>query len=117
MAKQAEAQTTGINSPPMTGVKHDKAKPKVELLDADFLLDVGEVLRLGAEKYSAHNWRGGIPPSRLIGASLRHILAISRGSDIDPEWGLPHTAHLGCEVMFLHWMLKHRPDLDDRFKY
>lgn len=100
-----------------TGKKYDADKSRTDLLDSDFLLAVGDVLGFGAKKYAAHNWRGGISYSRLIGAVLRHTLAIARGEDTDPESGLPHTAHLGCCVMFLHWMMKYRQDLDDRFKY
>ncbi len=103
------------------GLKHDNAKSRVDLLDPDFLLAVGDALRFGAEKYKEHggssNWRRGINISRLVASALRHLLAIMRGEDIDSESGLPHTAHLGCCVQFLHWTLKHKPEFDDRFKY
>lgn len=98
-----------------TGVKLDGDKSRVELLDPEFLLSVGDVLAFGAKKYSSHNWRGGISYSRLLGAALRHTLAILRGEDTDVESGFAHTAHLGCCVMFLHWMMIHRKDLDDRY--
>ena len=103
------------------GLKNDNAKSRVDLLDPDFLLAVGDALRFGAEKYKEHggssNWRRGINISRLVASALRHLLAIMRGEDIDSESGLPHTAHLGCCVQFLHWTLKHKPEFDDRFKY
>ena len=101
------------------GTKHDNGKSRVDLLDSDFLMAMGECLKYGAEKpgYGSHNWRGGLAYSRIIGAILRHIFAINRGEDIDPESRFPHTAHLGCEVQFLHWMMKYKPELDDRFKY
>lgn len=99
-----------------TGQKYDGEKARTDLLDPEFLLGVSRVLTFGAKKYSAHNWRGGISYSRLIAATLRHILAILSGEDVDPETGELHTAHLGCEVMFLHWMILHRKDLDDRWK-
>ena len=101
------------------GNKHDNGKSRVDLLDSDFLMAVGECLKYGAEKpgYGSHNWRGGLAYSRVIGAILRHILAINRGEDIDPESRFPHTAHLGCEVQFLHWLMKYKPELDDRYKY
>lgn len=99
-----------------TGVKNDTGKPRVDLLDPEFMLSVGDVLSFGAKKYAAHNWRGGITYSRLLAASLRHLFAIMMGEDNDPESGLPHTGHLGCCVMFLHWMMTHRKDLDDRYK-
>lgn len=97
------------------GRKDDSAKSRVDLLDAEFLHCVGDVLAFGARKYAAHNWRGGIAYSRLLGAALRHLLAILKGEYLDPESGLPHTGHLGCCVMFLHWMMIHRKDLDDRY--
>jgi hypothetical protein len=98
----------------VSGLKYDLGKPMMELIDADFELDLARVLTNGANKYDAENWRKGIAFKRLIGAAKRHINAIERGEDIDPEWNLLHTAHAACELMFLHWMIKNRPDLDDR---
>jgi hypothetical protein len=99
-----------------TGTKHDQGKTRVDLLDAEFLEAVGEVLRFGAAKYGDSNWRGGITVGRLIASLLRHLFAVMRGQDIDSESGLRHTAHIGCNAMFLHWMFIHRPDLDNRYK-
>ncbi len=99
-----------------TGNKADVGKTRVDLLDAEFLEGTGRVLAFGATKYAAHNWRGGIAYSRLLGAILRHTLAILRGEDVDTESGEPHVYHLSCSVMFLSWMMKHRKDLDDRWK-
>lgn len=99
-----------------TGVKYDSEKPRMDLLDPEFLEQVAMVLGFGAKKYEAHNWRGGINYSRLIGAAYRHLGAINRGEDTDAESGLPHVAHLGCCIMFLAWMMNHRKDLDDRYK-
>lgn len=98
------------------GIKNDGEKPPLALLDADFLEEVGSVLGFGASKYAAHNWRNGIAVDRLISAAYRHLGAINRGEDIDPESGLPHTGHLGCCVMFLGWTLKNKPELDNRWK-
>jgi len=121
---QWERKTTDVvtstgerDKPTSTGLHYDEGKSRVDLLDPDFLLAVGKVLGFGCNKYNDHNWRGGIPISKLIGSCLRHLFAVNRGEDIDSESGLPHTAHLGCDSMFLHWTLKYRPDLDDRYKY
>jgi hypothetical protein len=100
-----------------TGKKNDGEKSRVDLLDPEFLIGIGEVLRFGASKYNAHNWRGGITFSRILGAILRHTFALLRGEDKDQESGMPHVFHLGCNAMFLSWMMHHRADLDDRFKY
>lgn len=99
-----------------TGLKYDKEKPRMDLIDADFLEGLAKVLTFGSKKYAAHNWRGGIAVSRLIASSYRHLGAVNRGEDIDQESGLPHVYHLACCVMFLSSMLETRPDLDDRWK-
>ena len=102
--------------PNETGLKADAEKPPVELLDPYAPEQIALVLAFGAKKYAAHNWRGGIRFTRLLGAAMRHTLAILKGEDNDPESGLPHAAHLGCCAVFLIWMMKDRPDLDDRWK-
>lgn len=98
------------------GAKFDHDKPPMHLLDAPFLEGVASVLGFGANKYAAHNWRNGIATSRLISAAYRHLGAINKGEDVDPESGLPHVYHLGCCVMFLASMLSTKPELDDRWK-
>lgn len=98
------------------GLKFDQGKPRMDLLDAEFLEGVAKVLTFGAQKYAAHNWRNGIQFSRLIAAAYRHLGAINRGEDVDPETGLLHAYHLGCCIMFLSSMMNHRPDMDDRYK-
>lgn len=98
------------------GVKYDQDKPPMALLDPDFLEGVASVLGFGAKKYAANQWRGGIEYSRLISASYRHLGAINRGEDVDPESGFSHAYHLGCNIMFLAKMMETRPDLDDRWK-
>ncbi len=99
------------------GKKNDQEKPRMDLIDYEFLVGIAKVLSKGAEKYAAHNWRGGISYSRLVAAAYRHLGAFNTGEDNDPEWDLSHLYHLGCCIMFLAWMKNHRPDLDDRFKY
>lgn len=98
------------------GVKFDKGKNRVELLDPWWLEEVGAVLTFGAKKYADHNWRQGMPYTRLIGALLRHVFAIMRGEDRDPESGLTHAGHASCCLMFLFGMMLHRPDKDDRWR-
>lgn len=97
------------------GTKHDAEKPRMDLLDNYFLEGVASVLSFGAKKYAAHNWRKGIPLSRLIAAAYRHLGAFNSGEDLDPESGLPHLHHLGCCIMFLSWMHETKPSQDDRF--
>lgn len=99
-----------------TGQKFDTDKPMVDLLDVEWLLGTAQVLTFGAKKYDKHNWRKGISYTRLLAAALRHLFAIMRGEDVDEESGLKHVHHLSCCIMFLSYMMDHRPDLDDRWK-
>lgn len=98
------------------GVKHDGGKPPLDLLDPIALEGMASVLAFGKEKYGANNWKGGLSYSRLIAAALRHIFAILRGERIDEESGLHHVDHAACCIMFLSYMMKMRPDMDDLYK-
>lgn len=114
-----------LQAPPLTaacvqdtsgGLKFDTDKPRMELLDPEFLEEVAKVMTFGAKKYAAHNWRKGLEISRLLGACLRHVTAVVKGEDKDLESGCSHLAHATCCLMFAWWMLKYRTDLDDRYK-
>lgn len=95
-------------------------KPKIGLVPLRAVWEIGKVMTFGAEKYDAHNWKGGIKYSRLIDAAMRHIIQFNEGEDLDPEGnggsGLHHLAHAGCCIMMLLEMTMDRPDLDDRYK-
>jgi hypothetical protein len=101
--------------PQPTATKYDNEKPRLDLVDFEALEGLAKVLTFGAQKYAAHNWRNGFEYSRVLAALMRHLSAIQRGEDIDPESGLPHIDHLGCCWMFLSNLMKTRPDLDDRW--
>ena len=96
--------------------KLDAERPRMDLLDPDFLVGVSKVLGFGAQKYAAHNWRLGLDASRTYAALLRHLTSFWNGEDLDPESGLPHLYHAACMLMFLAWTIEHKPEHDDRWK-
>jgi hypothetical protein len=98
------------------GAKFDHGKARMSLLDSSWLLGVAEVLGFGEKKYAAHNWRKGLSVSRLMDAAARHQAAFNDGENLDPESGKGHLYHASCCLMFASWMIKNRPDLDDRWK-
>ena len=98
------------------GIKHDQDKVRVELLSPIAMNEIAKVLTFGAKKYADNNWRKGIKWSRVLGASLRHLLAYMGGENKDPESGLSHLSHLGCCVMFLLEYEVTHTELDDRYK-
>lgn len=101
---------------PIKGIKHDDGKPQMDLLSAVAIIELSKVLTFGAKKYASHNWRNGLPYSRVIAAILRHTFAYLNGETNDPETGLSHMAHVLCEAMFLVEFEKTKPELDDRYK-
>lgn len=64
----------------------------------------------------SHNWRKGFLYTRLISAAFRHLKAILRNEDFDPESGLYHADHLMAMVAFLNEHQKHQYGTDDRYK-
>ena len=98
------------------GLKYDGGKARMDLLDPYAIEKLAEVLTFGAQKYAAHNWRKGIPISRLLAAAFRHMYALARGEKVDTESGLPHAAHAMCCMMFILWTQKFKPEMDDQWQ-
>ena len=96
------------------GRKADTGKRGLHLLPPDPLHDIAAILDFGAKKYDSWNWSKGIKYSRVFAATLRHLWAWWKGEDLDPESGLPHLAHAGCNVLFLLQYTRTRKSFDDR---
>lgn len=97
-------------------MKKDSGKPRMELIDWGFIEETAKVLGFGAAKYEEHGWRKGMKVSRVIGSLFRHAIAFAMGQDKDPESGLSHLGHVGCNLMFLVAYMRDNPALDDRVK-
>lgn len=96
--------------------KFDTDKPPMSLLPNTALREIAMVLLHGKKKYGAHNWRAGMDWSRIADATLRHLYAWIDGEDKDPESGISHLAHCGCNILFLLAYEKLGLGKDDRFK-
>ena len=85
--------------------KETKQKPKSRpaLIPPKFILGMGDVMLFGSEKYDADNWKLARPEeiSLYKDALMRHILAYLDGEQCDPETGLSHLYHAGCNLSFL----------------
>lgn len=83
------------------GVKHDSGKPQFRLVLPEFLLQMVNVLTLGALKYPRFdNWKH-VAPERYEDALERHWNAWRRGEKDDPESKMSHLAHVAVNAMFL----------------
>ncbi len=96
--------------------KNDAEKPRMELLDPDYMLGVAQVLTFGAKKYDAYNWQKANEDDieRIKGAILRHQMAYMNGEIVDPETGLNHMYHIGCNAMFLAYFDRHRVENENQ---
>lgn len=101
-------------------VKHDSGKTDWSLMPWEAVEEINKVLEFGARKYAAHNWTqgDGFRYTRVLNSLFRHLFAWSKGEDLDPESGLSHLAHAGCNIIFLLYYnrYKSRYNNDDRFK-
>lgn len=99
-------------------VKADSGKTDWSLLPIESVEEILKVLEFGATKYDDWNWStgNGFSYTRVFNATMRHLWAWFRGEDNDPETGLSHWAHAGCNVLFmLHFIKnKERYNQDDR---
>jgi Domain of unknown function (DUF5664) len=99
----------------MAFVKHDSNKNRLDLVDPDFIWELGQVLTYGARKYDPTNWQKAAPEEakqRYTAAALRHLNRWQAGEDVDPESGLPHLAHLSACIQFLRWFERQVKEAD-----
>lgn len=99
-----------------SGARFNDGKVPYELIPTHLLESTARVLGFGASKYAPWNWAKGMPFSVVIGCLKRHLAAIERGEDLDPETGFRHTGHLMCNLLFLEHYMNQYPELDDRPK-
>lgn len=86
----------------LTDAKADNGKPKLSLVPSAIIYDIAKVREYGTKKYhDPENWRQ-VEPQRYRDAAYRHFLAYIDDPDgVDEESGLPHLAHLACNIAFL----------------
>lgn len=89
-------------------------KAQMELLEPRFVEGLAQALAYGAKKYAPGGYRDGVKVAQYFGALLRHVFAVMRGEEKDAESGLDHLFHAAANCMIAWWILKNRPDMDDR---
>lgn len=83
--------------------KDDGGKPRLSLVEPEYIIGTAKILTFGAEKYGKNNWKTakGDDVERYNDALLRHLYAYLGGERLDPESGQPHLHHVSCNLMFL----------------
>lgn len=116
MLIMAHGSTEEVRVTSETGGQKGTKPIQLGSVDALALEQLGLVAGYGARKYERFNYLRGYGWSLNIDALLRHLLAFMRGEDLDPESGLPHTAHVAWHGMALTSFLLRGIGTDDRFK-
>lgn len=82
--------------------KADAGKPQLTLVPRQILFDIARVREYGTKKYGdPENWRQ-VDRQRYRDAAFRHFCAyLDDPEGTDAESGLPHLAHLACNIAFL----------------
>ena len=85
-------------------IKADAGKPRLSLVPTEIINQIARVREYGMNKYpngGPNNWKK-VEIDRYRDAAYRHLLAyIANPKGVDEESGLPHLAHLACNVAFL----------------
>ena len=100
-------------------IKADAGKPRLSLVPTEIINQIARVREYGINKYpngGPNNWKK-VELDRYRDAAYRHLLAyIADPKGVDEESGLPHLAHLACNVAFLcelEALQKEEPKTDD----
>lgn len=88
-------------SKPVEGLRFNTGKSRVDLIPPDALLALGDVFRVGAEKYEPRNWEKGMSWGSMLASMLRHTFLFMAGQDKDAETGLLHTQHIAWNALAL----------------
>jgi hypothetical protein len=98
------------------GLRFNTGKSRVDLIPGDALLSLGEVFRVGAEKYSERNWEKGMSWNTMLASMLRHTFLFMSGQDRDAETGLLHTQHIAWNALALLTYQLRSAGTDDRYE-
>jgi len=93
----------------------DAGKPRFDLIDPIAMRGLADALTFGANKYGDHNWRAGMPFSKVLASLQRHLNAFASGEKFDAESGLSHLSHLQANAMFLANYEVEKPEMNDLY--
>lgn len=97
-----------------TGGEKGQKQVRLDLLPVPALWEVGRLYGIGAEKYTANNWRKGYEWSKSYSALQRHANLFWNGESIDAD-GFHHLAAVVFHALALMTFEVEHPELDDRF--
>lgn len=100
-----------------SALRYDDGKSRVDLIDPNFILALGDHYQRGAKKYAERNWEKGMLFSRCYASAQRHLLAFWSGEDTDAETGTLHVVAVAWNMAAIHHYMNDpalREKFDDR---
>ncbi len=82
-----------------------KTKTMFQLIDPYYIEGIGDVLTMGAKKYTPDNWKK-VDRIEYERAMYHHMNEYLKGNKNDSESGMSHLHHLATNAMFLSWFDK-----------
>ena len=83
-------------------IKADAGKAQLTLVPRQILFDIAKVREYGLKKYGEKESWKRVELQRYRDATFRHFMSyLDDPHGIDAESGLPHLAHLACNIAFL----------------
>ncbi len=123
MREEKHQQRQGAEAEPAVeerAKRHNKGKVDLSLLPRVASLEQCKVWMHGERKYGRDNWKKlwGPDTINVAGASaMRHLMLLISGKLYDEETGLPHAAHVACNMsMILEWMAQVNMIVPDVYK-
>lgn len=95
-------------------LRYDEGKLRMDLIPAEWIEGLAEVLTMGANKYEARNWEKGMPWDKVYGPLQRHAWKFWGGEDTDPESNLSHLLHVAWNALALYSYQKRNLGNDTR---
>lgn len=106
-----------VGNAPSEALRYDGGKSRVDLIDPNFILALGDHYQRGAKKYAERNWEKGMLFSRCYASAQRHLLAFWSGEDTDAETGTLHVVAVAWNMAAIHHYMNDpalREKFDDR---
>lgn len=96
------------------GTKNDSGKVPLSILTIESLTAEARAFEYGAKKYSRNNYKNGMEWSRMLDATLRHVMAFNAKQDLDEESNLNHLWHAKACLAMLIYYYENKVGTDDR---
>ena len=103
-------------------LRFNENKLQWHLVDFKSLEPLVKVLQYGVKKYTnetvsgKNNWKKGMYVTSILDSLQRHLNSFRDGNNIDSESGESELGHILTNTMFLIYMLREKPEMDDRNK-